>query len=169
MTLSSSGRRLSPGHPHRQENRREVDPERAPSNLTSPVPQKAPAYLDPSREFHERGTAVCSVSSNDPKPLSSTRQRRRRSTPVMISDPVPSSDLNDAHKCAPKVSSERLSWKKAVPCRVLASTRSATCPGDGVTRSARRWYGECMMFSAACRDAKHRKDIPCSQCPTRRD
>jgi Putative transposase len=50
-----------------------------------------------------------------------------------------------------------------------ASARWATCPGDGVTRSARRWYGECMMHSVACRDAKHRKDLRCSLCPMRRD
>src|SRR5471030_2808666 len=118
--MTRVGRWLLPGHPHRQENRRGVEPERASSYLTSPVPQKAPAYLVPPRDLHETGTRLLRLS-NDPKFI------LHPPAPPALNPgddlhPVPASDLNDARKCALKVSPEA-QLDKAVPAGCLQKSR----------------------------------------------
>src|SRR3712207_9567940 len=50
--------------------------------------------------------------------LSSRRQRRRRSTPVMISIPPPASDLTDARTSAAKIRKQVQTWKAAPTGRI---------------------------------------------------
>jgi hypothetical protein len=77
---------------HRQERRRICCPEFTAARLAPPVPEQATAHVIPPRNLDEAGAGR--PASATIRNFSSSRQRRRRSTPVMISTAQPAPVLN---------------------------------------------------------------------------
>jgi hypothetical protein len=126
QTGAGQRRRLIGGDLYRCEHRHRIWCQLAALNLTTPVPQPTPADLVRATSAHD----APSRSTSAIRSFSSNRQRRPRSTPVMISITHIVPDLNGARTSAAKITRLNHPAQAAVPGFRLPTTlrRRVDCP-----------------------------------------